>query len=376
MTARVVTRALALVGLLVVMGFVVGGRLPGVEFRAVAAPAKDFTVTAQPLSVSVQRGQTASFTVTVTPVDGFTGTVSLAASGLASGTTAAFAPPSLQLNGAGGTSTLTVTTSSSTPTGSDGFTVTGTSGSSKRTLDLTVVVSAPTPPGLSLSATPTSVAVAPGSTATYSIAVTRVNGYAGTVTLATSGTLPPGVSVALSPTSFAANSTSPLAATLTATTSASSSSSTTDVTITATGASVTPAVTSSVVARLVVDTKLSAKSFTISSLSLTPVAPGAGSPVDLVIANPNNQPIRVTNLGVTVQGTSSTQCSPAQFSIRQYAGSYPLTLPANSAGVRLTSLGVPAGALPMLAMLDSPSNQDACKGVTVTLAYTGSSTNQ
>ena len=62
--------------------------------------------------------------------------------------------------------------------------------------------------------------------------------------------------------------------------------------------------------------------------------------------------------------------------MRQYAGSYPLTVAAHAAGVRLTSLGVPAAALPTVAMLDGARNQDACKGVTVHLAYTGSATNR
>lgn len=376
MTARVVTRALALVVLLVVTGFVVGGRLPAVVSRAVAAPAKDFTVTAQPLSVSVQRGQTAAFTVTLTPVNGFNGTVSLAASGLNTGTTAAFASSNLQLNAGAKSTTLTVTTSSSTPIGSDGFTVTGTSGSTKRTLELTVVVSAPTPPGLAVSATPATVTVAPGSTATYSISVTRVNGYSGTVALATAASLPAGVTVSLSTASFAAGTTSPLTATLVATTSGSTPSSTTNITVTATGSSVSPAVTSSVAATLLVDTNQSAKAFQIAGSSLTPVAPGAGSPIDLMITNPNNQPIRITNLGVTVQGTSTPQCPASQFTVRQYAGSYPLTVPANSAGVKLTSLGVPVGALPVLGMVNSTTDQSACKSITVTLAYTGSATNQ
>lgn len=375
MTARVVTRALALVVLLVVTGFVVGGRLPGVEGRAVAAPAKDFTVTAQPLSVSVQRGQAASFVVTLTPVNGFNGTVSLTATGLTTGAGSTFASSNLQLNAGSRSTTLTVTTSTSTPTGSDGFTVTGTSGSTKRTLELTVVVSAPAAPGLAVSATPATVTVGPGSTATWSVTVNRVNGYSGTVGLVATGTLPSGVAVSVSPTSFPAG-TSPVTATLVATTSGSTPSSTTSITVTATGSSVAPAVTSSVAASLVVDTNQSAKAFQIASTSLAPVAPGSGSPIDLIITNPNNQPIRITNLGVTVQGTSTPQCPAGQFSVRQYAGSYPLTVPANSAGVKLTSLGVPVGALPVLTMLDSTTDQSACKGITVTLGYTGSATNQ
>jgi hypothetical protein len=36
---------------------------------------------------------------------------------------------------------------------------------------------------------------------------------------------------------------------------------------------------------------------------------------------------------------------------------------------------VPAARLPQLMMLDLPTNQDACKGVTLTLSYSGSARN-
>ena len=121
----------------------------------------------------------------------------------------------------------------------------------------------------------------------------------------------------------------------------------------------------------------SSKAFSLSGTADGALRPGgAASPIDLLVTNPNNQPLRITSLGVTVTGTSRAGCAATDFTVRQYAGSYPLTVAARASGVRLTSLGVPASALPTVTMLDGARNQDACKGVTVHLAYTGSATNQ
>ncbi len=374
MSTRVAARAAALVMLVALCGVFLLGRLPGVDVSLAAAPAKDFTVTSQPISQSVQRGQSATFTLSVGPVNGFTGQVTLTAAKLPGGSSAGFSPVTVAVGPATGSSTLTVVTTASTPLGSQGFTVTGTSGSTKRTLNLTVVVSAPASPGVSVGVSPGSVAVAPGSSATYAVSVSRLNGYSGPITLTTGGTYPAGVSAALSPTSIPAGTASPVAATLTMTTSAATPSSTISVTVTGTG---TSGIASTATVSLVVDDKLSAKPFSLSGDVVGSLGPGiVPRPVDLAVSNPNNQPIRITNLGVTVTGTSRSGCTASDFTVRQYAGSYPLTVPARAENVTLSTLGVPQSSLPTVAMLNRAGNQDVCKGVTVSLAYTGSATNQ
>lgn len=107
------------------------------------------------------------------------------------------------------------------------------------------------------------------------------------------------------------------------------------------------------------------------------LSPGiASGPFNLAVTNPGNRPLRITELRIEVTGTSRSGCAAKNFSVKQYAGPYPLTVAAHARGVRLTSLGAPTGALPSVAMLDGARNQDACKGVTVNLAYTGSATNR
>ena len=390
MSTRVITRATALLALCAVVALAAVGRLPGVgeglsgagrslgRVAPVAAKSKDFTVTSQPLSVSVQRGQSASFTITVTPTGGFTGPVALTATGLPAGSTATFTPATVSVaSTAAVTAALVVTTSATTPTGSDVFTVTGTSGSTKHTLDLTLVVSSP-PPAVAVSVTPATVTVAPGSAATYSVSVTRVNGYTGPVTLSTSGALPPGVQATLTPGTLPASSSSGTS-TLQLSTSSGTPDGSTTLGVTASGTGVTP---SSTTATLVVDSKLSAKPFALGGSVVGALYPGVQARVvDLTVSNPNNQPIKITNLGVTVRavtrgGSAVNGCSAGDFAVRQYSGSYPLVVPANTPATALTSLGVPASALPTVTFIDAPRNQDACRAVTVELAYTGSATNQ
>jgi hypothetical protein len=89
-----------------------------------SAPAPDFSLSVSPASQSVVRGRAAGYTVTVSPDNGFTGSVALSATGLPTGASASFSP-----NPATTSSTLTVQTSRSTPVGGYTLTITGTSGS-------------------------------------------------------------------------------------------------------------------------------------------------------------------------------------------------------------------------------------------------------
>jgi hypothetical protein len=85
----------------------------------------------------VVRGQSTSYTVSVTPSGGFGGTVTFSVSGLPRGATASFNPPSV---GGSGSSTMTVTTQKKTPRGTHTLTIAGTSGSLTRTATAQLVV--------------------------------------------------------------------------------------------------------------------------------------------------------------------------------------------------------------------------------------------
>jgi hypothetical protein len=152
----------------------------------------DFTISATPLSPSaLNPGTSGSSTVTIAPLDGFTGTVTLActiASEPASPTsppTCQFAPSSTVIGGSG-TPMFTVSTTTTTTPGAYTFNIVGTGSSEAQTTSVSFTV---TVPNFTISAT-TPAAVSPGGLSTSTITLTAVNGYASAVNLtcAVSGT--------------------------------------------------------------------------------------------------------------------------------------------------------------------------------------------
>jgi hypothetical protein len=101
----------------------------------ITAPAPDFSLSVSPSSVNVRRGKTASYTVTITPVNGFNGSVNLSISGLPAGAQARFTP-----NPATSTSSLKVKTATTTPTGTYTLTITGVNGSLTHTTTTSLTV--------------------------------------------------------------------------------------------------------------------------------------------------------------------------------------------------------------------------------------------
>ena len=101
--------------------------------------AADFSLSVAPSKVIVVRGSPATYTVTVSSLNGFSGTVQLTVSGLPAGTSGSFAPISITVPPTG-TSVLTVTTSSTMKAGTYTLTITGTSGSLSHATTVTLQV--------------------------------------------------------------------------------------------------------------------------------------------------------------------------------------------------------------------------------------------
>jgi hypothetical protein len=76
----------------------------------------DFTLTASPALDTISAGQSAPYTVTITPSNGFSGVVLLSCAGLPSGASCTWSPPAVALNGAVVTAKLSVATTSPTAT--------------------------------------------------------------------------------------------------------------------------------------------------------------------------------------------------------------------------------------------------------------------
>jgi xyloglucan-specific exo-beta-1,4-glucanase len=192
-------------------------------------PAASFALAPSTATLSVTRGSSATDTITVTDVGGFTGSVTLAASGLPSGVTAAFGT-----NPTTGSSVLTLTASSTTITGAATVTITGTSGTVTATTTITLTVN----PAASFTLAPSAstLSVTQSSSATDTITVTDVGGFTGSVTLAASG-LPSGVTAAFGTNPTTGASVLTLTASSTATTGAAT------VTVTGTSGSLTATTT-------------------------------------------------------------------------------------------------------------------------------------
>ena len=113
----------------------------------------DFTVTPSATSVTTTQGSSATATMTLTSVNGFSGSVNLAASVSPSGPQATFSPTSISLSAGGSaSSTLTVSTASSgyysTPiaVGNYAVNVTASSGSLAHSTTVTLTVSSTSSP--------------------------------------------------------------------------------------------------------------------------------------------------------------------------------------------------------------------------------------
>jgi hypothetical protein len=178
-------------------------------FKAPSAAAPDFSLSTAPASQTVIAGSPASYTISVTPVNGFNSAVTLtcAAVSLPTGASCAFAPSSVTPGAAAVTSALTITTSTATPVGATTVTVTGTSGSVSHNTSVGLIINPiSAPPDFTIAATALSPAsVTAGGSATSTITIAPLNGFNGAVALTCSIAPPatPAPTCALAPTSVA-----------------------------------------------------------------------------------------------------------------------------------------------------------------------------
>jgi uncharacterized membrane protein len=98
----------------------------------------DFSLSALPSTQSVSAGSSASYTVTVGALNGFSGTVALSASSLPPHSSASFSPASV--TGGSGTPTMTVNTAHNTRKNTYSITIKGTSGSLSHSTTVQIVV--------------------------------------------------------------------------------------------------------------------------------------------------------------------------------------------------------------------------------------------
>ena len=225
----------------------------------------------------------------------------------------------------------------------------------------------------SLAVTPAVLTVSQGGAGVATVSLTRIGGFGGPVTLAVIGALPLGAKATYTPDPVTGNSSA-----LQITTPATAADGNYSLYLTAIGKDPAGVLRfANVTVTLVV--QRNGKDFAISGNVSGQLAPGVSRPLDLTLTNPNKKPISVTNLTVALTSVTRTQyavahnlpCGPVDYRITQYAGTYPLTVPGD-ASAALSGLHVPQSAWPQVAMLNTASNQDGCKGATLKLTYSGS----
>jgi hypothetical protein len=117
------------------------------------------------------------------------------------------------------------------------------------------------------------------------------------------------------------------------------------------------------------------ENFTVGGDLPTPLYPGISEPDDLTFTNPNASPIAIasgaisgSNITIT---TNRAGCSASNFAVVQGLTAS-VTVPAHQlTPISLSDLLVPEGDWPVIEMLDTSTNQDACEGATLTLTYSG-----
>ena len=190
-----------------------------------------------PASATTSPGTAVTYAVTVGAAGGFTGTVSLAASGLtASQGSVSFAPATLA--GGSGASTMTVTTAGALAPGTYPLTITATSGTLSHSTQVNLVVAR----DFSVAVSPASLSLARGRSGSYTVSTSPIGGFTGNVSLSVTG-IPSGATFSWSRNPVA----TPGSSTLTVRTSGSTSRGTFTIKVTGKSGSLTHTVTATLV---------------------------------------------------------------------------------------------------------------------------------
>jgi hypothetical protein len=117
------------------------------------------------------------------------------------------------------------------------------------------------------------------------------------------------------------------------------------------------------------------KNFSTGGNLAAPLCPGVSEPLDMTFANPNAGPITIAAGGITKSNiavtTNKAGCAASNFAVTQGL-KVKVTIPAHlTTPVSLSALHVPNSDWPVITMLNTPTNQDACEDAKLTLTYSG-----
>jgi subtilisin family serine protease len=160
------------------------GRLDAFGAYQWLTSAPDYTLGVSPPETTIAAGGAATYQVSVAPVNGFSGDITLSVSGLpATQASWSFSPP--VVTGGSGSAQLSVATAATIAPGSYPLTISAVSGALTRTVAAQLVVTGP--PDFALGVAPAARDVVAGSIGIYAISVTATNGFAGVVDLRVAG---------------------------------------------------------------------------------------------------------------------------------------------------------------------------------------------
>jgi|GEM_PF-2007665 len=320
----------------------------------------DFSIAISPGTLSINAGSSKTFSLQVSSVGSFSGTVAVSLAGLPAGVS--FSPATLSFAGAG-TQTVTLTAAAgAAPVSNVTVTATGVSGSLSHAATFTLSVLGPQ--SFTLAVSPATLSLPPGANQTVTVSSTAVNGFTGQISVTLSG-LPAGITASI--TNFSLNAGGSTTVILYASTTASGTST---VTFTGTSGSLSASASLSVAINTTPDFALQSGIFTGTGVTAGSTATlsfgatsynGFSSPITVTVsglpggvtASPStfsivpgasqsvtfsatvNAPPETTAY-VTLQGTSGSLTRSTQFSFSVYA-------PYLSIAVQPSSLTIPAG---------------------------------
>jgi hypothetical protein len=115
--------------------------------------------------------------------------------------------------------------------------------------------------------------------------------------------------------------------------------------------------------------------FAIGGNLTTPLYPGTSQRLNLTFTNPGSWPITIPSGGVSARDITITSrapgCASSNFAVTQGLASA-VTIPARQlTPASLSALRVPQDDWPVVEMIETNTNQDACQGARLTLTYAG-----
>jgi hypothetical protein len=117
------------------------------------------------------------------------------------------------------------------------------------------------------------------------------------------------------------------------------------------------------------------QNFRVGGNLASPLYPGTSQPLNLTFTNPNLVPITIARGGISARNItispSTPGCASSNFAVAQGLTAAVTIPPGQTRPTSLSALGVPRAYWPVIKMLDTSANQDACQDAKLTLTYAG-----